>query len=74
MPAYQLSGQAALVTGAASGIGYATAAMLGRGGARVAVNSAPPLAAPQSGLPRCAPAARTVPPTRASSRGRCWTR
>ncbi len=41
MPAYQLSGQAALVTGAASGIGYATAAMLGRGGARVAVNFLP---------------------------------
>ena len=41
MPAYQLGGQAALVTGAASGIGYATAAMLGRSGARVAVNFLP---------------------------------
>jgi len=41
MPAYQLGGQAALVTGAASGIGYATAFMLGRAGARVAVNFLP---------------------------------
>ncbi len=38
---YQLGRQAALVTGAASGIGFATAAMLGRGGACVAVNVLP---------------------------------
>ena len=38
MPAYQWGGQAALVTGAASGIGFATVSMLGRGGACVAVN------------------------------------
>jgi 3-oxoacyl-[acyl-carrier protein] reductase len=38
MIAYDLVGKTALVTGAASGIGLATAAMLGRNGARVAVN------------------------------------
>ncbi len=35
---YELTGRTALVTGGASGIGYATAAMLGRNGARVAIN------------------------------------
>ena len=35
---YDLKGRTALVTGGASGIGYATAAMLGRNGARVAIN------------------------------------
>lgn len=35
---YDLAGKAALVTGAASGIGYATAAMLARNGAAVAIN------------------------------------
>ncbi|MDE2006415.1 MAG: SDR family oxidoreductase [Rhodospirillales bacterium] len=38
---YELSGRAALVTGAASGIGFATAQMLGRNGAAVAVNFLP---------------------------------
>jgi 3-oxoacyl-[acyl-carrier protein] reductase len=38
MITYDLAGKTALVTGAASGIGLATAAMLGRNGARVAVN------------------------------------
>lgn len=38
MITYNLAGKAALVTGGASGIGLATAAMLGRNGARVAVN------------------------------------
>ena len=35
---YDLQGKTALVTGGASGIGLATAAMLGRNGARVAIN------------------------------------
>lgn len=38
MISYDLKGRTALVTGAASGIGLATAAMLGRNGCRVAVN------------------------------------
>ena len=38
---YELKGKTALVTGAASGIGLATAAMLGRNGATVAVNYLP---------------------------------
>jgi 3-oxoacyl-[acyl-carrier protein] reductase len=38
MITYDLAGKTALVTGGASGIGLATAAMLGRNGARVAVN------------------------------------
>lgn len=41
MPAYQLEGRTALVTGGASGIGYATAAMLGSSGVRVAINFLP---------------------------------
>jgi 3-oxoacyl-[acyl-carrier protein] reductase len=35
---YDLAGKTALVTGGASGIGLATAAMLGRNGATVAIN------------------------------------
>ncbi|MEZ5850488.1 MAG: SDR family oxidoreductase [Hyphomicrobiaceae bacterium] len=35
---YDLKGRTALVTGGASGIGFATAAMLGRNGAKVAIN------------------------------------
>src|ERR1700726_3930961 len=38
MIAYDLAGKTALVTGGASGIGLATAAMLGRNGAAVAIN------------------------------------
>lgn len=38
MISYQLTGKTALVTGGASGIGFATAAMLGRNGATVAIN------------------------------------
>jgi len=38
---YELSGRAALVTGAASGIGFATARMLGQNGATVALNFLP---------------------------------
>ncbi len=38
---YELSGRAALVTGAASGIGFATARMLGQNGAAVALNFLP---------------------------------
>lgn len=38
---YDLAGRAALVTGAASGIGFATAAMLARSGCQVAVNFLP---------------------------------
>ena len=38
---YDLKGKTALVTGAASGIGLATAAMLGRNGAKVAINFLP---------------------------------
>jgi 3-oxoacyl-[acyl-carrier protein] reductase len=38
MISYDLAGKTALVTGGASGIGLATSAMLGRNGARVAVN------------------------------------
>ena len=38
---YELSGRTALVTGAASGIGFATARMLAQNGATVAVNFLP---------------------------------
>lgn len=38
MISYQLAGRTAIVTGAASGIGFATAEMLGRNGAAVALN------------------------------------
>src|ERR1700747_1213949 len=38
MITYDLTGKTALVTGGASGIGFATSAMLGRNGANVAVN------------------------------------
>jgi 3-oxoacyl-[acyl-carrier protein] reductase len=38
---YELAGRTALVTGAASGIGLATATLLGRSGARVAINFLP---------------------------------
>lgn len=38
---YELSGRAALVSGAASGIGFATARMLGQNGAAVAINFLP---------------------------------
>jgi 3-oxoacyl-[acyl-carrier protein] reductase len=38
---YDLKGKAALVTGGASGIGFATAAMLARGGCTVAINHLP---------------------------------
>ena len=41
MITYDLAGKTALVTGGASGIGLATAAMLGRNGATVAVNFLP---------------------------------
>src|SRR5262249_45539432 len=41
MITYDLAGKAALVTGGASGIGFATAAMLARNGATVAVNFLP---------------------------------
>jgi len=41
MISYDLAGKAALVTGGASGIGLATAAMLARNGANVAVNFLP---------------------------------
>lgn len=41
MPTYQLAGRAALVTGALSGIGLATATMLARNGATVAINHLP---------------------------------
>jgi 3-oxoacyl-[acyl-carrier protein] reductase len=41
MPSYQLNGKAALVTGAISGIGLATATMLARNGATVAINHLP---------------------------------
>lgn len=40
-PTYNLVGRAALVTGAASGIGLATASMLARNGAKIAVNFLP---------------------------------
>jgi 3-oxoacyl-[acyl-carrier protein] reductase len=41
MPTYNLHNRAALVTGAASGIGLATATMLARNGAAVAINHLP---------------------------------
>jgi NAD(P)-dependent dehydrogenase (short-subunit alcohol dehydrogenase family) len=41
MITYDLAGKTALVTGGASGIGFATAAMLARNGATVAVNFLP---------------------------------
>jgi len=41
MITYDLAGKTALVTGGASGIGLATAAMLARNGATVAVNFLP---------------------------------
>jgi NAD(P)-dependent dehydrogenase (short-subunit alcohol dehydrogenase family) len=41
MIAYDLAGKTALVTGGASGIGLATATMLARNGATVAVNFLP---------------------------------
>jgi len=41
MTKYELAGRAALVTGAASGIGLATATMLARNGAEVAINFLP---------------------------------
>src|SRR5262249_35615071 len=41
MIAYDLAGKTALVTGGASGIGFAPAAMLARNGATVAINFLP---------------------------------
>ena len=73
MPTYELAGRTALVTGGASGIGLASAELLARSGATVAINFLPddPRGPEQAGMFAASGAARGGSAGERRDRGRC---